>query len=310
MKRAIMLGVLSICVFLVACSADGEPKTDEKKQEETVTIKHEFGEDEIPKNPKNIVVFDFGILDTLDKLDVEVAGVPQGSVPAYLEKYTDEKYINTGASREPDFEVISEMAPDLIIISGREAEVYEEVKKIAPTIYLPIDFTNYTESFTNNMETIGKIFDKEDQMAEELKILDEKLNLVKDKVAQTNDETLILMANEGKISAYGPGSRYGGMIHDEAGYQPVDKDIEDARYGQNVNFEYVMEKNPEVIFVVDRNAALNADHTGTKKSLENDLFKKTNAYKNNQVFFLNMDGWFFGGGLQSMDIMIEDLDTF
>lgn len=310
MRKTALFIVLSAFIFLVACGQKEEVKDNEKNQAETITITHELGEEEIPKNPEKIVVFDFGMLDTLDKLNVEVTGVPQGSLPGYLEKYQGSEYINTGASREPDFEVISEIDPDLIIISDREAEVYEEAKKIAPTIYLPTDFTNYTESFTNNMKTIAKIFDKEDQMTQELEAVDKELELIKEKVAETNDKTLILMANEGKISAYGPGSRYGGVIHDVVGYQAVDKNIEDARYGQNVNFEYVLDKNPDVIFVVDRNAALNADHTGTKKALENKLFKKTHAYKKDQVFYLNMDAWFFGGGLQSMEMMIEDLDTF
>ena len=91
-------------------------------------ITHEYGEEEVSKNPENVVVFDFGVLDTLDK-------------------YTGSKYIDAGASREPDLEPISEINPDLIIISDRKAEVYEEIKEITPTIYLPIDFENYTESF-------------------------------------------------------------------------------------------------------------------------------------------------------------------
>ena len=86
MKKFILLGVLSIFVFLTACSAGGESKDAENKnKEETITIKHEFGEEKIPKNPQNVVVFDFGILDTLEKLDIEVAGVPQGSLPGYVE---------------------------------------------------------------------------------------------------------------------------------------------------------------------------------------------------------------------------------
>src|SRR5690625_710232 len=226
------------------------------------------------KNPENVVVFDFGVLDTLDKLDIEVAGVPQGSVPGYLEKYTSSEYINAGASREPDFEAISEVDPDLIIISDREAEVYEETKKIAPTIYLPVDFENYTVSFNSNMETIATIFDKETEMEKELKELDEKMDQVKGKVEKQNDEALIIMANEGKISAYGPGSRYGGIIYDVAGYKAVDEGIEEARYGQNINFEYVVEKNPDIVFVVDRNAALDTDNTSTKEFMENKLFTK------------------------------------
>src|SRR5699024_764618 len=145
---------------------------------------------------------------TLAVLGVEVAGVPQGSVPGYLENYTGSEYINAGASREPDFEAISEIDLDLIIISDREAEVYEASKEIAPTIYLPVYFENYTESFNSKMETIATSFDKEDEMEKELKEINEKMDQVKGEVEKQEDEALIIMANEGKISAYGPGSRY------------------------------------------------------------------------------------------------------
>ena len=58
------------------------------------------------KNPEKVVVFDFGMLDTLDELGVEVAGLPQANVPAYLSKYEDAKYANVGSLKEPDFEAI------------------------------------------------------------------------------------------------------------------------------------------------------------------------------------------------------------
>lgn len=50
-------------------------------------------------------MFDFGILDTLDKLGVQVTGVPQANIPPYLSKYADkDAYSNVGSLKEPDFE--------------------------------------------------------------------------------------------------------------------------------------------------------------------------------------------------------------
>ena len=71
-----------------------------------MTIKHQLGESNIPKNPEKVVMFDFGILDTLDELGIEVAGLPQTNVPSYLSKYEDSKYANLGSLKEPDFEAI------------------------------------------------------------------------------------------------------------------------------------------------------------------------------------------------------------
>src|SRR5699024_1494233 len=121
--------------------------------------------------------------------------------------------------REPDFEAVREINPDLIIISDRAAEGYQDTKEIAPTMYLPVDFENDTDSFNSNKETIATICDKDDERERELKELEEKMKQVKKKVEKKEDEALIIMANEGKISAYGPGSRYGGLIHNVAGYK-------------------------------------------------------------------------------------------
>ena len=61
-----------------------------------------------------------------------------------------------------NFEKISEINPDLIIISGRQAESYDELSKIGPTIFLGVDTNDYLNSFTKNMETLGEIFEQEE----------------------------------------------------------------------------------------------------------------------------------------------------
>src|SRR5699024_10942330 len=75
---ALVIGL--ILVLMAACGStnDAENNTEndaEAEENETVTIEHELGETEVEKNPEKVVVFDFGTLDSLDKLDVDVAGV-------------------------------------------------------------------------------------------------------------------------------------------------------------------------------------------------------------------------------------------
>ena len=79
-----------------------------------------------------------GTLDTLDKLGVEVAAVPHDGLPSYLSKY-ESTTENAGGLKEPDFEAISELAPDLILISARQAEAYDQLSEIAPTVYVGVD---------------------------------------------------------------------------------------------------------------------------------------------------------------------------
>ncbi len=46
-----------------------------------------------------------------------------------------------------------------------------------------------------------------------------------------------------------------------------------------------------------------------KDSIENELVKKTNAYKNGKIIYLNADYWYLsGGGLLSMKEMIKEME--
>ncbi|WP_372867687.1 siderophore ABC transporter substrate-binding protein [Planomicrobium okeanokoites] len=316
MKKLLLIALtLMMAAFLAACGAD-EEATDSKTaaadtkeaSTETVTVTHELGETTFDKNPEKVVVFDFGILDSMDKLGIEaVAGVPQANIPSYLEKYADaEKYENVGTLKEADFEAIHAMDPDLIIISGRQAAMYEEFTDIAPTIHLGVDTTKYMESFESNMNTLGEIFGKEEEVKEELVAIEMQIEDVK--ASATDEKALIVLANEGKVSAYGAASRFG-IIHDVFGVKQADEGIEASTHGQSISFEYILETNPDMMFVVDRNAAVGTD-ASAKDSLENELVQKTTAYKEDKIIYLDPDYWYLsGGGLQSVSEMVKEIQS-
>lgn len=316
MKKLLLIAfTLMMVAFLAACGAD-EEATDSKTaaadtkeaSTETVTVTHELGETTFDKNPEKVVVFDFGILDSMDKLGIEaVAGVPQANIPSYLEKFADaEKYENVGTLKEADFEAIHAMKPDLIIISGRQAAMYEEFTDIAPTIHLGVDTTKYMESFEGNMHTLGEIFGKKDEVKEELAAIETQIEGVK--ASATDEKALIVLANEGKVSAYGAASRFG-IIHDVFGVKQADEGIEASTHGQSISFEYILETNPDMMFVVDRNAAVGTD-ASAKDSLENELVQKTTAYKEDKIIYLDPDYWYLsGGGLQSVSEMVKEIQS-
>ncbi|MEK4438532.1 siderophore ABC transporter substrate-binding protein [Paenibacillus sp. FSL K6-2862] len=276
-----------------------------------IVIKHQLGETKVKKNPQNVVVFDYGVLDTLDQLGVEVAGVPQEGVPPYLEKYNDAKYTNVGGLKEADFEKVNAMSPDLIIISGRLADSYEELSKIAPTIYMAVDTEDYMNSLTENVKTLGEIFGKEAEAEQALTTIEASAQALKDKVTAAGKNALIVLTNEGKLSAYGAGSRFG-VIHDVFGFKPADANIEVSTHGQSVSFEYVMETNPDYLFVVDRSAVVagSGEAAPAKQVIENDLVKNTTAYKEGHIVYLDPNYWYLsGGGLESIQEMIKEVDA-
>lgn len=316
-KLTMTLLLAALMIVLAACGAkdtDGGKTsgstTDKSDATETISVEHELSGKpvEVPKNPEKVVVFDFGTLDTLDELGVEVAGLPRANVPGYLSKYDDDKYANLGSLKEPDFEAIHALKPDLIIISGRQSDLYDQLTEIAPTIYVGIDTAHYIDSFKHNAELIGQIFGKEDEVKAELADIDERIAAIHEKASSADEKALVVLANEGKVSAYGPNSRFG-LIHDVMGYKPADEKIEVSTHGQSITFEYIVEKNPGVLFVIDRDAAI-GNGASAKDSVENDLVKKTDAYKNNKIIYLNGEYWYLsGGGLMSMKEMIEEVET-
>ncbi|WJQ12615.1 siderophore ABC transporter substrate-binding protein [Geobacillus stearothermophilus] len=315
-KRWLSVVVALLLVVLAACGNGNSEKAsgntsnnnNEEKtvQVEEITVSHELGEVKVKKNPEKVVVFDFGVLDTLDRLGVNVTGLPQMNVPSYLEKYKSGGYENVGSLQEPDFEKLSEIQPDVIFISGRQAKLYDKLSEIAPTVYMAVDTKNYLDSFSSNMRLLGQIFDKKDEVAAELENIQKQIDSVKAKAG--DKKALIILTTGGKVSAYGKGSRFG-LIHDVLGVPAADPNLKVTNpHGQSVSFEYIAEKNPDYLFVIDRDAVVEGKPTA-KQTIENALVKKTKAYQNGHIVYLDPNYWYLsGGGLTSVSEMIKQVE--
>lgn len=315
MQRAARFAVVALLAMLVAaCGVDnggGESASSESapsdESNEEITIRHELGETSVKKNPERVVVFDFGTLDTLDTLGIDVIALPKMNIPAYLSKYEDDAYENVGTLKEPDFEKINALEPDLIIISGRQSELYEEFADIAPTIYVEVDPADYMASFTENVTTIGEIFDKGAEVEEELAKVEEAIQQLHEKASQSGKKALIVLANDDKVSAYGPNSRFG-LIHDVFGFAAADENIEVSTHGQSISFEYIVDKDPDVLFVIDRGAAI-GEESSAQQVVENELVKSTQAYRDGNIVYLDPDFWYLsGGGLVSVAEMVKEVE--
>jgi len=300
---------IGFSLTLVAC-AGNDTENQETESGETIEVRHELDSQavHVPKNPERVVVFDLGALDTIQFLDEEdrVVGLPQATIPQYLSEFEDDKYINLGSLKEPEFEKIHEAQPDLIIISSRQMELYDQFKEIAPTVFLDIDTHNYLGSFEDNATLLGEIFEKEAEVAAQLDTLHEEIDQIKEEVSKSEETALIVLATEGKVSAYGPNSRFG-LIHDVFGIAPADPNIEESTHGQSITFEYILETNPDIIYIIDRDTTIGMD-SSVKESFENDLIKKTAAYKHDRLLYLDGEIWYLaGGGLQSLEKMIAEI---
>ncbi|MEG1297299.1 MAG: siderophore ABC transporter substrate-binding protein [Niameybacter sp.] len=299
--------VLLLIVGFMAVKGKGETATDRAQEVTTLSVKHELGETVVPKEPKKVVVFELGVLDALQELELQevVVAVPKDSLTSYLEGFNQESIVNVGSVKEPDLEKIYGVQPDLIVIGGRQAGLYDKLSEIAPTISLAIDNTQYINSFKYNMTLLGEIFGVNEAVQVRLEGVEEAINKVKDAVKSVEAQALITLVNDGSVNAYGNNSRF--SLLNDLGFTNVDTTLEEATHGQTVSFEYILEQNPEFLFVLDRGAIM-GDATPAKEIIENELVKKTKAYQNGRIVYLNPEPWYLsGGGFTSTELMLEDV---
>ena len=163
-RAALASAALLLAASLSACATPNEPVAaagtpNEPASATEITVTHAQGETEVPVNPSKVLTFDLASLGTLDTLGVDVLGVPKSNLPGELAKYADEKYLDIGTLFEPDYEAVNAAEPDLIIVTSRSAEALPELAKIAPTIDLSNDWTDFYGSNLANTRTLGQIFD-------------------------------------------------------------------------------------------------------------------------------------------------------
>lgn len=274
---------------------------------EYVVIQHQEGETKVKKNPVRVVIFDVGTLETYDELGIPVYGV-SNSVPDYLSKYNADRYVKLGSIVSPDVDAVKAAKPDLILISGRQSKVYDELSAIAPTVFLGVDTENYWDSFEKNVRFIAEVHGKEELAEQKLAELRKKRDLVREKTASDPSRALVVMHVRGGHSAYGKGSRFG-FPHDVLGLHEA-HDIEvQGHIGQRIkeDEDFLEKANPDYILLIDRDSAVGGERKATDELLSRDL-KQTNAYKSNKVINLPGNIWYVsGGGLYSVDKQITDI---
>ena len=330
--RHVLATLLALCLALtaVACgddpddtsspsstaaASDGDTTTPSSTGDATepadtpteVVVSHAQGETTVPYQPETVVVFDLGVLVTLDELGIEVAGVPElAALDAAMPQYADVERV--GTLFEPDFELVNSMEPDLVIVAGRSGPAYEELSKIAPTIDLTVDNADFFGSFRERTEALATIWGVEDEVATALDDIDESIVHINELAADAGS-ALIVLTSGGEVTAYGPGSRFG-LIHDDLGVTPAVEDIEEATHGNAISFEFILEATPDILYVVDRDAATNEPGPAASAVLDNEIVHRTPAWQNDKVVYLDPFAWYLApGGIGSVRNMLDTIES-
>ena len=283
MKIASIAGLLAVTLAGASSAAD---------------IDTARGQVPIETTPATIAVFDIAAIDTLDSLGVKIAGLPSNLYLPELAHLKEGSAV-VGDIFEPNLEALSELAPDLIIVGGRSSTQIEAASQVAPTIDMTMDGDDLVQQAKTRLTAYGALFGKQAEAEAGAKALDAVVEEAKTAV-MGRGTALIVMTNGPKVTAYGPGSRFG-WVHSALDLPAAVPDVEAATHGEAVSFEFIRNANPDWLFVLDRAAAIGSEDQNAKATLDNELVAETTAWKRSQVIYLPaVDFYIAAGGVNAM----------
>lgn len=270
-----------------------------------VTVKDAKGEFTLDKTPSRVVVLEYSFVDALAQVGVSPVGVADDNkvdriLPQVREKIA--AWQSVGTRSQPSLEVIASLKPDLIIADpSRHTAVFEELKKIAPTVM----FDSRHESYQENLETAQKIGDLVGKSSE-----------MKAKINEHNDYIANIAKNlgvQGKKASFGTSREdkfniqndngYVGSFLTTLGFAPTKLNSDQAFV--EINLEQLVMEKPEYLFI-----AHYRDESIARKWEAEPLWKAIPAVKANHVYSVDSDMWARGRGLEASKIMAKQIEDF
>ena len=270
-----------------------------------VTVKDAKGEFTLDKTPSRVVALEYSFVDALAQVGVSPVGVADDNkvdriLPQVREKIA--AWQSVGTRSQPSLEVIASLKPDLIIADpSRHTAVFEELKKIAPTVM----FDSRHESYQENLETAQKIGDLVGKSIE-----------MKAKINEHNDYIANIAKNlgvQGKKASFGTSREdkfniqndngYVGSFLTTLGFAPTKLNSDQAFV--EINLEQLVMEKPEYLFI-----AHYRDESIARKWEAEPLWKTIPAVKANHVYSVDADMWARGRGLEASKIMAKQIEGF
>ncbi|MDN2698899.1 siderophore ABC transporter substrate-binding protein [Janthinobacterium sp. SUN073] len=306
------LAVLQGCTDKTASAPPAPAASATQPAFAPITIVHKLGTTVIEQRPRRVAVLDMNEVDFLDQLGVPVAGMVKDYVPHFLTRYKDDQGIrDLGAIVQPNLEHIHALQPDLVLMTSIQANHYQELSQIAPTLHFDVDYQNseskHIEVVKQHLLTLGRIFGKEDIASRKAQELDAKVADARKVTQDRPERALIVLHNNGAFSAFGVQSRYG-FVFDALGVKPASTAVEAGLHGQPISSEFIQQANPDIIYVVDRTAVMEHRPVMTAEQMANPLLRQTNAWKNGRVVFVDADAWYItAASVTSLKRVIDDV---
>ncbi|WP_073687699.1 ABC transporter substrate-binding protein [Streptococcus salivarius] len=279
-------------------------KTSQTFKEKTIV--HDFGTTELKKAPKRIVILDNLYGEILDPLDITPVGATTGQADSqefstlFKKQYKDAKVVSVGWQGNPDLDKIAELKPDLILMTGEQEDLYEELSEIAPTVGYQIN-TDENWDYHETSLKVAEIFDKRDEMKKDLDRLDAREAVFAENVkAKFGDQILMYLRvtdNDIRYYAYG----HFGYLYDTYHFNRAETFNPDDMF-QVIDPDKLKDINPDLLIV----------QADSQELLDNKLkntpvWTSLKAVQNNKVIYADYSTYMLGFGIVSQEAIMKQI---
>ena len=279
-------------------------KTSQTFKEKTIV--HDFGTTELKKAPKRIVILDNLYGEILDPLDITPVGATTGQADSqefstlFKKQYKDAKVVSVGWQGNPDLDKIAELKPDLILMTGEQEDLYEELSEIAPTVGYQIN-TDENWDYHETSLKVAEIFDKRDEMKKDLDRLDAREAVFAENVkAKFGDQKLMYLRvtdNDIRYYAYG----HFGYLYDTYHFNRAETFNPDDMF-QVIDSDKLKDINPDLLIVqADSQELLD------NKLKNSPVWTSLKAVQNNKVIYADYSTYMLGFGIVSQEAIMKQI---
>ena len=270
------------------------------------TIVHDFGTTELKKAPKRIVILDNLYGEILDPLHITPVGATTGQADSqefstlFKKQYKYAKVVSVGWQGNPDLDKIAELKPDLILMTGEQEDLYDELSEIAPTVGYQIN-TDENWDYHETSLKVAEIFDKRDEMKKDLDRLDAREAVFAENVKAKfgNQKLMYLRVTDNDIRYYAYG--HFGYLYDTYHFNRAETFNPDDMF-QVIDPDKLKDINPDLLIVqADSQELLD------NKLKNNPVWSSLKAVQNNKVIYADYSTYMLGFGIVSQEAIMKQI---
>ena len=270
------------------------------------TIVHDLGTTKLKKVPKRIVILDNLYGEILNPLDITPVGATTGQANSqefstlFKKQYKDAKVVSVGWQGNPDLDKIAELKPDLILMTGEQEDLYEELSEIAPTVGYQIN-TDENWDYHETSLKVAEIFDKRDEMKKDLDRVDAREAVFAENVKAKfgNQKLMYLRVTDNDIRYYAYG--HFGYLYDTYHFNRAETFNPDDMF-QVIDPDKLKDINPDLLIVQEDSQELLEN-----KLKNNPVWSSLKAVQNNKVIYADYSTYMLGFGIVSQKAIMKQI---